>query len=141
MSVIEEWIESEWENKDRIRAEASALGWNNARAARYRDADLTTSVLAARIDGMSDAKFRRELKKLGALPPGELIRKARIRFAAKLLTHTRLLVKQIAERSGYASEKHFSDAFRAEHGCTPSNYRRTAINARKQKGPFPNPTS
>jgi AraC-like DNA-binding protein len=127
VAIIDEWIEGEWDRKEAIRYEASALGWNAEREARYRDATLTAELLAMRVDGMSDAKFRRELKKIGAPRPGDLIRKARIRHAAKLLTHTRLLVKQIAERAGYSSEKHFTDAFRAELKSTPSRYRRASI--------------
>jgi AraC-like DNA-binding protein len=126
-TIIEEWIEGEWDRKETIRAEAVALGWTTERATRYRDAILTTDRLANSLDGMSEATFRRELEKLGAPTPGELIRKARIRFAAKLLTHTRLQVNKIAKRAGYKSEKHFTDAFRAELKSTPSEYRRAMI--------------
>lgn len=126
--IIDEWIESEWDRKESIRVEAQAHGWNEERKIRFQNATLSTETLPARVDGMSEAKFRRELKKINAPTPGELIRKARIRHAIKLLTHTRLLVKQIAERVGYASEKHFADAFRAKCGVTPSQYRRRFIN-------------
>jgi AraC-like DNA-binding protein len=126
-TIIEEWIEGEWEKKEAIRSEALALGWNAERAARYQDAILTTHRLALRVDGMSEATFRRELEKLHAPKPGELIRKARIRYAAQLLTHTRLRVNMIAKRAGYDNEKHFTDAFRAAFKVTPSEYRRRAI--------------
>ncbi len=127
-TVIEDWIDTEWDRKEAIRNEALALGWNTDRATRYRDAVLTTHRLADCIDGMSEATFRRELEKLHAPKPGELIRSARIRFAAKLLTHTRLRVNQIGKRAGYKNEKHFTDAFRAEFDTTPSEYRRQFIN-------------
>lgn len=127
LAIIDACIQSEWDRKEAIKAEAMALGWNAERAARYRNATLTTEHLAARVDGVSEAKFRRDLEKVGAAPPGELIRKARIRHAARLLITTRLLVKQVAKRAGYKSEKHFTDAFRAELGATPSEYRRRFI--------------
>lgn len=126
--VIHEWVEDEWRAREAIRNEAAALGWNAERAARYRDCILTTTTLSLRIDGMSEATFRRELAKVGAATPGELIRRARLAFAAKLLVETRLRVTQVAKRAGYASQKHFSAAFSAEHGLTPSEYRRNFIN-------------
>ncbi|MBS0232540.1 MAG: helix-turn-helix transcriptional regulator [Proteobacteria bacterium] len=128
LTAIEEWIETEWARKESIRTEALTGGWTTERKSRLRDATLTTNRLANHLDGMSEATFRRELEKLGAPPPGELIRKARIRYAAKLLTHTRLLVNKVGKRCGYRSEKHFTDAFRAELKTTPSAYRRSAIN-------------
>ncbi len=76
---------------------------------------------------MSLSKLRRELDKLGAPSPGELIRKARLAHAAQLLTHTRLQVKQVALQSGYRSEKHFTDTFKAAYDATPSDYRRDFI--------------
>lgn len=132
--IIQEWIEDEWETREAVRLEAAALGWNIERASRYRDSILTTPGLASRVDGMSEAKLRRELEKLEAPPPGELIRKARIRYAARLLVETRLLVKEVAHHAGYDNEKHFTDAFRAEHGTTPSDYRRAFISNNRSKG-------
>lgn len=132
ITIIDEWIESEWHTKEAIKYEAQALGWTKDRNQRFHAATLSAELLANRVDGMSDAKFRRELKKIGAPNPGELIRKARIAHAAKLLTHTRLLVKQIGLRAGYSSEKHFTDAFRAACGKTPSEYRRAFITATQQ---------
>ena len=128
LNVIEDWIETEWDRKEAIRAEALALGWNTERSTRYRDAVLSTHRLAACIDGMSEATFRRELEKLKAPTPGELIRKARIRHAAKLLINTRLRVNRVGKQAGYRNEKHFTDAFRAEFKATPSEYRRRLIN-------------
>ncbi|WP_414462372.1 helix-turn-helix transcriptional regulator [Hyphomicrobium sp. DY-1] len=127
LTIIDDWIESEWSQKEAIKREGNALGWTTERAARLKDAALTAQHLANRVDGMSEASFRRALQYRGAPPPGELIRKARIRYAAKLLTHTGLLVNKVAKRSGYKSEKHFTDAFRAEFKMTPSEYRRASI--------------
>ncbi len=128
-AIIDDWIEGEWDRREAIRSEALALGWTAERAARYNDALLTTHRLATRVDDMSEATFRRELEKLAAPKPGEMIRKARLRYAAKLLTHTRFRVSQVGKRSGYNDGKHFADAFRAEFNCTPSEYRRRFISS------------
>lgn len=127
LSTIDECIQDEWPMKEAAKNEAAALGWTANRRDAYRALTLTPRSLARRVDGMSEAKFRRELGSLGAPPPGELIRHARLRYAAKLLTHTRLLVKQVAERAGYRSEKHFTDVFRATYDMTPTDYRRAFI--------------
>lgn len=127
MFIIDGWVEGEWEAKEAIRHEAAALGWTPSRTARYKDAILSSHALAVRVDGMSETKFRRELEKVDAPTPGELIRKARMRYAAKLLRETRLLVKQVARRAGYDNDKHFADAFRAEFNTTPSDYRKSFI--------------
>jgi AraC-like DNA-binding protein len=127
LNAIDDWIESEWRLRDAARSEGAALGWTPERRENYLALTLTPRRLARRVDGMSEAKFRRELGSLGAPPPGELIRQARLRYAAKLLTHTRLLVKQVAERAGYRSEKHFTDVFRVTYDMTPTDYRRAFI--------------
>lgn len=127
LTIIDEWIATEWDRKEAIRNEANALGWTTERTARYKDAVLTTHRLATLVDGVSEATFRRQLEQLAAPPPGELIRKARIRHAAKLLVTTRLMVNKVGKRAGYRNEKHFSDAFRATFKTTPSEYRRRFI--------------
>lgn len=127
VATIDECIEGEWLMKETARNEASALGWTKERRETFKALTLTPARLALRLDGISESKFRRALFDIGAPPPGELIRRARLRYAAKLLTHTRLLVKQVAERAGYRSEKHFTDAFRAVFDATPTDYRRVSI--------------
>lgn len=127
LAAIDECIETEWSLKDAVLNEAAALGWTKERRDAYTALTLTPKKLASRIDGISESKLRRALADIDASPPGELIRTARIRYAAKLLTHTRLLVKQVAERTGYRSEKHFTDAFRAIYDTTPTEYRRAFI--------------
>jgi len=128
VATIDECIEGEWPMKEAAKNEASALGWSKDRREAFKALTLTPARLALRLDGISESKFRRALFDIGAPPPGELIRRARLRYAAKLLTHTRLLVKQVAERAGYRSEKHFTDAFRAVFDATPTDYRRDSIN-------------
>lgn len=127
LTIIDDAIEAEWPKKEAARNEAAALGWTIERRNAYAAITLTPQRLARLVDGMHETKFRRALCALGAPTPGDLIRKARIRYAARLLTHTRLMVKQIADRAGYRSEKHFTDVFRAMFDATPSDYRRAFI--------------
>lgn len=49
----------------------------------------------------------------------------RMTMAANLLRDTELPVSEILSRVGYDSASHFSRAFRAHHGVSPADYRRT----------------
>lgn len=131
-SIIETWVGGEWQSREAVRFEAAALGWTKERKDRYRNRQLTAIRLAAELDNISLSKLRRELDKLGAPPPAVLIRSARIAHARHLLSSTRLLVREIANRSGYRDEKHFILVFSKETGMTPSQYRRSRLGVRNR---------
>ena len=121
------WIEVEWQERQRIEGEVRANGWTTALRADYEASGLTVENLATRLDNISLSKLRRELRKLGAPTPGDLIRETRIAYAARLLVETRLLIREVAARAGYNSEKHFAEQFQRALGVTPSVYRRERI--------------
>lgn len=124
VSIIEKWITVEWTEREAIRRAAITSGWTAHWRSDYAAAALTVENLAHRLDNISISKLRRELKKLGAPPPGEIIRRARIDYAKHLLVTTRMLVREVSERAGYDSEKHFAEQFQRATGCRPSAYRR-----------------
>lgn len=126
-ALLSAWIEAEWQERQRIEGEVRASGWNAELRADYDAAVLTVENLATRLDNISLSKLRRELRKLGAPTPGDLIREARIAYAARLLVETRLLIREVAARAGYDSEKHFAEQFQRARGVTPSVYRRDRI--------------
>ena len=125
--LLAHWIELEWSSRQRIEGEVRATGWTTALRADYDATALTVENLATRLDNISLSKLRRELRKLGAPTPGDLIRETRIAYAARLLVETRLLVREVAARAGYDSEKHFAEQFQRALGVTPSVYRRERI--------------
>lgn len=125
--LLSGWIEAEWLMRQRIEGEVRASGWTTALRADYAATALTVENLATRLDNISLSKLRRELRKLGAPTPGDLIRETRITYAARLLVETRLLVREVAARAGYDSEKHFAEQFHRALGVTPSVYRRERI--------------
>lgn len=55
--------------------------------------------------------------------PIRYLRQFRIQKAAELLADTPLEIGQIAARCGFQEMSYFARAFRAEKGCTPSDYR------------------
>lgn len=131
-SILSKWIMSEWDVRETIRREAVALGWDEARRRAYDEATLTAERLAQEVDKISLTKLRRELAKVGAPSPGQLIREARIAHACHLLVTGRLMIREVADRVGYGKEKHFTEVFTAAVGMTPSEYRRRSIQTRAE---------
>lgn len=126
-TILKDTIAREWSERDRLDAHARVHGWCAASRAEYAAAAVCVENLARQLDNISVSKLRRELKKLGAPTPGDLIRETRIAYASRLLVETRLLVREIAVRAGYDSEKHFAEQFQRANGLTPSAYRRAHI--------------
>lgn len=123
-ATVNTWVAGEWKELEAIRKSVAVNGWSAASRDQYQAAILNTENLAARLHNISSRKLRRELKRLGAPTPGEIIRTARIAYAADLLLASRLLVREVAQRAGYDSEKHFSEQFLKAMQLTPSAYRR-----------------
>jgi transcriptional regulator GlxA family with amidase domain len=79
----------------------------------------------AREHGLSATDFRRRWA--AALPdttPARHRQAARLREVCRLLVETRLGLREIAARAGFADEFHLSRRFRADTGEPPSAYRR-----------------
>ena len=93
--------------------------------------DLTAKDAAAFI-GMPLASANRMFKKHFGTTVNGVIQKERMRLAAELLSSTGLMIKEIADRCGFKSEKYFSDAFRREWGCAPSFFRDTHFSSGTQ---------
>ena len=124
IAVAMAWVEQEWQAREQIRTKAVITGWNAKLRGAYKEASLSTEGLAHRIDNVSLSKLRRSLADIGAASPGEIIRAARLCLAERLLRETRLMVREVARRAGYSSEKHFATRFGLAFGCSPSEYRR-----------------
>jgi AraC-like DNA-binding protein len=126
-NAVAAWIEGEWGRKEAMLAEAKRHGWTEARSTAFANITLTPELLAASLDNVSLSKLRRELHKIGAPSPGQLIREARLAYAKHLLVETRLMIREVRERAGYDNDKHFKDTFVREVGMTPTEYRRDSI--------------
>lgn len=128
--LINEWVQKEWLAVEHVKNEANRSGWstkvrNNALA----EVSLTPDNLARSLDNISQPTLRRELAKLNAPPPGELIRLARIEFAKHLMTHTRILGRDIAGKVGFAHYRYFAAVFTDVVGMSPSHFRRLHVSA------------
>lgn len=81
-----------------------------------RLADLTA------IAGLSVAQLERHCKRIFHLTPRQLIHKARLDEASRLL-HLDLSITDVAQRCGYTDHSAFSRQFRALTGLSPTQYR------------------
>jgi AraC-like DNA-binding protein len=77
--------------------------------------------------GFSLTHFRRLFKQFAGLSPQQYLIQRRLRLAAKLLTETNDLVRQIADRTGFHNEFYFSRLFKQTYHLAPLEYRREFI--------------
>lgn len=85
----------------------------------------TVDALAERL-GWSRTYFSARFQECCGEGPGNYLRNLRMEHASRLLRETRLPIKIISERLGYADPVAFHRAFRQTHGITPSKWRNGA---------------
>lgn len=79
----------------------------------------------AKAVGMSYFHFSRAFKKSMGMTPTNYIAEQRIESAKKMLQETELPIAEIALRSGFSSQSHFTTSFRRVAGATPRAFRAT----------------
>lgn len=89
--------------------------------ARLGDENLTVEDVAAAL-GMSRSTLHRRLRDAADQTPTALLRSIRLTHAAALLRAASGTVGEVAYAVGFKSVSHFSHAFRARYGVSPSAY-------------------
>ena len=79
----------------------------------------------AALAAMSRANFMRVFQQKIGMAPGKFLTQLRLQEAALLLNKTQKNILSVALEVGYQSEAHFSKAFKALYGMTPSQYRKS----------------
>jgi len=123
--VTSKWVQEEWLVIDAIKRDSTRSA--KATQLAIQERRLTLDNLAKHLDNISQATLLRELKRLNAPTPGEIIRITRLHFARHLLLHTRMLVREVALRAGYENRTHFTEKFNEEFGCSPATLRKRHI--------------
>ncbi len=75
--------------------------------------------------GYSRAYLTRKLTQQWHRPPGKVLREVRLHDAASMLRTTRLSVREIATKIGYATSASFCRAFGQQYKQSPREYRQT----------------
>lgn len=83
--------------------------------------DITSEFIAHEL-GISRVHLYRRLKELTNQSATNYIRNIRLSKAAEMLSHGKVPIAEVAERVGFKSLSHFSTAFRALYGVTPTEY-------------------
>ena len=98
------------------------------KAREYIDAHITSTDLSvqsvANAFKMSESHFRYSFKAMHNMSPTQYIQQKRICLAKALLRDTNDSLTHIAESIGYSSIYYFSEAFKKEIKCSPSEYRK-----------------
>ena len=89
----------------------------------YADGDLSNTVLSEQA-GVSEAYLRRLFKDALGMSPKRYVTDLRLQRAKQLLTESNLTVGEVAAACGFSGICHFSAAFNAQTGTSPSVYRR-----------------
>lgn len=107
-------------------AEPRALA-SYQRARRYMEtnfATLKTAEDVARGCHMTPVHLSRIFRRFGRTSPYQFLTRLKMNHAAELLVESGLLVKEAAERLGYANQFQFSRAFKRVYGLAPDHFAR-----------------
>jgi AraC-like DNA-binding protein len=79
----------------------------------------------AKLCNRSLSTFKRDFRKHYGTSPGRWLLDQRLECSARMLTSTSMNVTEIVFECGFEQPSHFSRAFKAKFGRTPSEYRQT----------------
>jgi AraC family transcriptional regulator of adaptative response / methylphosphotriester-DNA alkyltransferase methyltransferase len=81
----------------------------------------------------SRRQLQRVLAEVGNTTFGQLLAKARMTAAERLLVSDGLPVREVARRVGYRQPAQFAKSFRVRYGATPRDYRRSRTSGNAQQ--------
>jgi AraC family transcriptional regulator len=115
----------------RVKAVRSGLArWQLRRAVEYMEANLLNDIRLtelARVAGLSPSQFARAFKVSIGLTPHRWLVEQRIHRAKRLMTKNGKSISVAAHLAGFASQSHFTKAFRRVTGTTPGLWLRSAV--------------
>jgi len=88
----------------------------------YANRDLTLELLAEVVH-LSPTYINQILRKSTGKTFVQLLHERRVRAACEHLKHNTLSVREVAEKVGFSSSKHFIRVFKELTGVTPGRYR------------------
>jgi AraC family transcriptional regulator len=100
-----------------------AIGLIDQHLAREEEGRVALRAVAKEVQ-MSYFHFSRAFKQSMGMTPTNYIAERRIERAKKLMRETELPIVEIALRSGFSSQSHFTTSFRRLVGVTPRSFRK-----------------
>ena len=85
--------------------------------------NLTPSSIAQNV-GFSSSHLSRRFKMETGVTLNQYINQQRIIVARRLLKHTSMPIREVAEHCGVSDWNYFTKIFRNEVGCTPTEFRK-----------------
>jgi len=117
--------------ENRPMARGGLAPWQMRRITEYMEAHLSDTIQLsdfAQLAGMSRSHFSQAFRTTTGMPPHRWHLNARIRRAQELLLDTALPLVEIALRTGFADQSHFTKSFQRQVGTSPGAWRRTRRN-------------
>ena len=124
-------VEAENKPEETAPSDTSENQIENAFIARFKkvveeqmgNSNISVEDLAARM-GLSRVQLYRKVKALTGCTPIDLLRKARLAQAQRLLQESTLSVSEIAYKVGFASPSYFTKCYKDEFGTVPGEARK-----------------
>ena len=99
---------------------------DNLLAEHIEDADFTVEAFAACVN-LKRTQFYTKVKQVTGISPIELLRKAHMEHAAKLLRDTDMNIDDVRIRCGFSNSTTFYNYFKQHFGQTPRQYRQNCL--------------
>ena len=99
---------------------------DNLLAEHIEDADFTVEAFAACVN-LKRTQFYTKVKQVTGITPIELLRKAHMEHAAKLLRDTDMNIDDVRIRCGFSNSTTFYNYFKQHFGQTPRQYRQNCL--------------
>ena len=108
------------ENKNRMQQEF-VTQLNEVLETLHAESSSSPAIIASAV-AMSERQFYRKLKSILDMTPAEYLKRFRLEKAKRLLAEGKS-VNYTAFEVGFSSQSYFGQCFKAQFGCTPSEYR------------------
>ena len=111
------------EPKVEVKENAFILRFKAVVEEKMNDSDLSVEDIGAEMN-LSRVQLYRKVKALTGCSPVDLLRKARLSEASRLLTESDMSVSEIAYKVGFTSPSYFTKCFKEEYGKVPGEARK-----------------
>ena len=115
--------EKDQEPKEEVKENAFILRFKAVVEEKMTDSDLSVEDIGA-VMNLSRVQLYRKVKALTGCSPVDLLRKARLSEAHRLLMESDLSVSEIAYKVGFTSPSYFTKCFKEEYGKVPGETRK-----------------